>query len=157
MSSKFASDGIGSTDGQSDRTHWSVCLSKALLIPGLALTAATLQHSEVQAQSRFERRIQERIQKRRLQEDSKLTDTQKQQLFEARRNWALSSYDQRLALLNSGQSCLESAQTFDAGKSCRQKQQQARRQLLEQARQAMNSERQRLGLSPLRSVSPFGF
>ena len=157
MSSKFASDGIGSTDRQSDRTHWSVRLSKALLIPGLALTAATLQHSEVQAQSRFERRIQERIQKRRLQEESKLTDTQKQQLFEARRNWALSSYDQRLALLKSGQSCLENAQTFDAGKTCRQKQQQARRQLLEQARQDMDSESQRLGLSPLRSVSPFGF
>ena len=157
MSSKFASDGIGSTDRQSDRTHWSVRLSKALLIPCLALTAATLQHSEVQAQSRFERRIQERIQKHRLQEESKLTDTQKQQFFEARRNWALSSYDQRLALLKSGQTCLESAQTFDAGKTCRQKQQQARRQLLEQARYAMNGERQRLGLSPLRSISPFGF
>ena len=157
MSSKFASDGIGSTDGQSDRTHWSVRLRTALLIPCIALTAATLQHSEVQAQSRFERRIQERIEKHRLQEESKLTDTQKQQLFEARRNWALSSYDQRLSLLKSDQTCLESAQTFDAGKSCRQKQQQARRQLLEQARQAMNSERQRLGLSPLRSISPFGF
>ncbi len=157
MSSKFASDGIGSTDRQSDRTHWSVRLSKALLIPCIALTAATLQHSEVQAQSRFERHIQERIQKRRLQEESKLTDTQKQQLFEARRDWALSSYDQRLALLKSGQTCLENAQTFDAGKSCRQKQQQARRQLLVQAREVMNSERQRLGLSPLPSVSPFGF
>ena len=157
MSSKFASDGIGSTDRQSDRTHWSVRLSKALLMPCLALTAATLQHSEVQAQSRFERRIQERIEKHRLQEESKLTDTQKQQLFEARRNWAVSSYDQRLALLKSGQTCLESAQTFDAGKTCRQKQQQARRQLLEQARHAMNGERQRLGLSPLRSISPFGF
>ena len=157
MSSKFASDGIGSTDRQSDRTHWSVRLSKALLIPGLALTAATLQDSEVQAQSRFERRIQERIEKHRLQEESKLTDSQKQQLFEARRDWALSSYDQRLALLNSGQTCLESAQTFDAGKTCRQNKQPARRQLLEQARQDMNSERQRLGISPLRSVSPFGF
>ena len=157
MSSKFASDGIGSTDRQSDWTHWSVLLRTALLIPCIALTAATLQHSEVQAQSRFERRIQERIQKRRLQEEAKLTDTQKQQLFNARRNWALSSYDQRLALLKSGQSCLESAQTFDAGKTCREKQRQARRQLLEQARQAMDSERQRLGLSPLRSVSAFGF
>ena len=157
MSSKFASDGIGSTDRQTDWTKWSARLSRALLIPCIALTAATLQQSQVQAQSRFERRIQERIQKRRLQEESKLTDTQKQQLFEARRDWALSSYDQRLALLKSGQNCLESAQTFDAGKTCRQKQQQALQQLLEQSRQAMNSERQRLGLSPLRSVSPFGF
>ena len=144
-------------DRQADRTQWSVRLSRAFLIPCIALTAATLQHSEVQAQSRFERRIQERIQKLRLEEESKLTDTQKQQLFEARRDWALSSYDQRLALLKSGQNCLESAQTFDAGKTCRQKQQQALQQLLEQSRQAMNSERQRLGLSPLRSVSPFGF
>lgn len=157
MSSKFASDGIGSTDRQSDRTHWSVRVSTALLIPCFALTAASLHQSEVQAQSRFERRIQERIQQRRLQEESKLTDTQKQQLFEARRDWALNSYDQRLALLKSGQTCLERAQTFDAGKTCREKQRQARRQLLEQARQAMDSERQRLGLSPLRSVSSFGF
>ena len=157
MSSKFASDGIGSTDRQTDWTKWSARLSRALLIPCIALTAATLQQSQVQAQSRFEHRIQEGIQKRRLQEESKLTDTQKQQLFEARRDWALSSYDQRLALIKSGQNCLESAQTFDAGKTCRQKQQQALQQLLEQSRQAMNSERQRLGLSPLRSVSPFGF
>jgi hypothetical protein len=156
MSSKFASDGIGSTDRQSDRTHWSARLSTALLIPCTSLAAATLQQCEVQAQSRFERRIQERIQKRRLQEESNLTDTQKQQLFEARRDWALSTYDQRLALLKSGQTCLESAQTFDVGKTCREKQQQARRQLLEQSRQAMNSERQRLGLSPLRSLKPFG-
>ena len=110
-------------DRQADRTHWSVRLSRAFLIPCIALTAATLQHSEVQAQSRFERRIQERIEKRRLQQESKLTDTQKQQLFAARRDWALSRYDQRL----------------------------------DQAREAMNSERQRLGLSPLRSVSLFGF
>ena len=75
MSSKFASDGMGSTDRQADRTQWSVRLSRAFLIPCIALTAATLQHSEVQAQSRFERRIQERIQKRRLQDESKLTDT----------------------------------------------------------------------------------
>ena len=157
MSSKFASDGIGSTDRQTDWTKWSARLSRALLIPCIALTAATLQQSQVQAQSRFERRILERIQKRRLEEESKLADTQKQQLFEARRDWALSSYDQRLALHKSGQNCLESAKTFDAGKTCRQKQQHAFQQLLEQSSQAMNSERQRLGLSPLRSVSRFVF
>ena len=110
MSSKFASDGIGSTDRQTDRTKWSARLSRALLIPCIALTAATLQQSQVQAQSRFERRIQERIQKRRLQEESKLTDTQKQQLFEARRDWALSSYDQRLALLTFWQAAAKPGQ-----------------------------------------------
>ena len=110
-------------DRQADRTHWSVRVSTALLIPCFAFTAASPHQSEVQAQSRFKGRIQERIQKRLLQEESKLTDTQKQQLFEARRDWALSRYDQRL----------------------------------EQAREAMNSERQRLGVSPLRSVSLFGF
>ena len=112
MSSKFASDGIGSTDRQTDWTKWSTRLSRALLIPCIALTAATLQQSHVKAQSRFERRILERIQKRRLEEESKLTDTQKQQLFEARRDWALSSYDQRFAQLKSGQNCLESAKTL---------------------------------------------
>ena len=102
-------------------------------------------------------RLQERIQKRRLQDESKLTDHQKQQLFEARRNWSLSIDDQCLVLLKSGQGCLESAQTFDAGKSCRVNQQKSRRLLLEQSLQVMNIERQRLGLSPLRFVSPFVF
>ena len=82
--------------------------------------------------------------------EQKLTQSQKQQLFQARRSWGLRSYDQRLALLKSGQSCLERAQTPEAGKTCMKQQQQARRRLMEQGRQVVNAERRRLGLTPLR-------
>ena len=82
--------------------------------------------------------------------EQKLTQSQQQQLFQARRNWGLRSYDQRLALLKSGQSCLERAQTPEAGKTCMKQQQQARQRLMEQGRQVVNAERRRLGLKPLR-------
>ena len=67
------------------------------------------------------------------------------------------SYDKRLALLQSGQKCLKSDETIEEGKKCRSIQRQVGRQLLEQGRQVMSIERQRLGLSPLRSALPFGF
>ena len=81
--------------------------------------------------------------------ESNLTESQKMQLFQARRNWGLRSYDQRLALLKSGQSCLERAQNPEAGKTCMQQQKQARRRLMKQGREVMNAERRRLGLTPL--------
>ena len=81
--------------------------------------------------------------------DSNLTDSQKQQLFRARRNWALKSYDQRLALLRSGQSCLERAQTPEAGKACMQQQRETRRRLRLQGKRVMDAERRRLGLPAL--------
>ncbi|MAD08799.1 MAG: hypothetical protein CMP86_15470 [Gammaproteobacteria bacterium] len=112
---------------------------RALLIPCVALTAAALQHSGGFAEAAPGRRMAE----------SNLTDSQKQQLFQARRNWGLRSYDQRLAMLKSGQSCLKRAQTPEAGKSCMQKQKQARRRLRDQGRQVMNAELSRLGLQPV--------
>ena len=81
--------------------------------------------------------------------EPQLTQSQKQQLFQARRRWGLSSYDQRLALLKSGQSCLQRAQTPEAGKTCMKQQKQARRHLMKQGREVMNAERRRLGLTPL--------
>ena len=81
--------------------------------------------------------------------ESKLTESQKMQLFQARRNWGLRSYDQRLALLRSGRSCLDRAQTPEAGKACMQQQRQARRRLREEGRQVVNAERRRMGLKPL--------
>ena len=81
--------------------------------------------------------------------ESNLTDSQKQRLFEARRDYALRSYDKRFALLQSGKSCLERAQTPEAGKACMKQQRQARRRLMEQGRQVMNAERRRLGLPSL--------
>ena len=69
---------------------------RALLIPCVALTAAALQQSGGLAEAAPGRRMPE----------PQLTQSQKQQLFQARRRWGLSSYDQRLALLKSGQNCL---------------------------------------------------
>ena len=97
------------------------------------------------------------MQERRLQEETKLTANQKQQLFQVRREWLLSSYDQRLALLQSTQACLKDAQTFQDGKECRSKRRQAGRQLLKEGRQVVNAERQRLGLSLLPTDLPFSF
>ncbi|MAE37002.1 MAG: hypothetical protein CL968_04720, partial [Euryarchaeota archaeon] len=88
---------------------------------------------------------------RQLQEEAKLTENQKQQLFQVRRDWLLSSYEQRLALFQSTQACLKDAQTFQDGQKCRSKRRQAGRQLLEEGRQVINTERQRLDLSPLQS------
>ena len=128
-----------------------------LLFPCLALSAIALNQSEGQAQSFLQRRIQKRMQERRLPEEAKLTERQKQQLFQVRRDWLLSSYDQRLALLQSTQDCLKHARTFQDGKECRSKRRQAGRQLLEEGLQAMNAKRRRLGLSPLQLGLPFSF
>ena len=128
-----------------------------LLFPCLALSAIALNQSEGQAQSFLQRRIQKRMQERRLPEEAKLTERQKQQLFQVRRDWLLSSYDQRLALLQSTQDCLKHARTFQDGKECRSKRRQAGRQLLEEGLQVMNAERQRLGLAPLQLGLPFSF
>ena len=113
---------------------------RVLLIPCVAFTAAALQQSGGFAEAAPGRRMFE----------SNLSDSQKQQLFQARRNWRLRSYEQRLALLKAGKSCLESAQTAEAGRACNQQQRRARRRLMEQERQVMNAERSRLGLTPLR-------
>ena len=161
MRKQLGSDGLGRIDSHSPRTFSPARLSGILLAPCLALSAITLHQSEGQAQSFLQRRIQERMQERmqerRLQEEPKLTESQKQQLFQVRRDWFLSSYEQRLALFQSTQACLKDAQTFQDGKECRSKRRQAGRQLLEEGRQVMNAERQRLGLSPLPTGLPLSF
>ena len=111
----------------------------ALLIPCVALAAAALQQIGGLAEAAPGRRMPE----------SQLTQSQRQQLFQARRNWRLRSYDQRLALLKNGQSCLERAQTPQAAQDCMKQQKQARRRLLKQGREVMNAERRRLGLPAL--------
>ena len=157
MRKQLGSDGLGATDSHSPRTFSPARLSGMLLVPCIALSAIALNQSEGQAQSFLQRRIQERMQERRLQEEAKLTESQKQQLFQVRREWLLSSHDQRLALLQSTQACLKDAQTFQDGKECRSKRRQAGRQLLKEGRQVVNAERQRLGLSPLPTDLPFSF
>ena len=157
MLKRFVSDGFGTTESHSPRTFSLARLSGMLLIPCLALSAIALHQSEGQAQSFLQRRIQRRMQERQLQEEAKLTESQKQQLFQVRRDWFLSSYEQRLALFQSTQACLKDAQTFQDGKECRSKRRQAGRQLLEEGRKVMNAERQRLGLSPLPTGLPLSF
>ena len=157
MHKQLGSDGLGRTDSHSPCRFPPARLSDILLIPCLALSVFTLHQGEGQAQSFLQRRVQQRMQERRAQEEAKLTESQKQQLFQVRRDWLLSSYDQRLALLQSAQACLKDAQTFQDGKECRSKRRQAGRQLLKEGRQVVNAERQRLGLSSLPTDLPFSF
>ena len=112
---------------------------RVLLIPCVAFTAAALQQSGGFAEAAPGRRMPK----------SNLTDSQKQRLFEARRDYALRSYDKRFALLKSGRSCLERAQTPEDGKACMKQQRQARRRLRLQGKQVMDAERRRLGLPAL--------
>jgi hypothetical protein len=76
------------------------------------------------------------------------TDAHKQQLFEVRRRWALSSIDQQKALLAAKQRCIQSANTIDAFRVCKQEQRQGKREMFREARAAITAERQRLGLPP---------
>ena len=74
MRKQFGSDGLGTTESHSPRTFSPARLSGILLVPCLALSAIALYQSEGQAQSFLQRRIQERMQELRLQEEAKLTE-----------------------------------------------------------------------------------
>ena len=112
--------------------HWK----RYLVIPCAAFAAAALHPASGWAESPMKSRAAR----------STLTDAQKQQLFEARRRWELSSFDQQKALLAAKQRCLQSAKTIDAFQVCKQEQRQGRRELFKEARAAMTAERERLGL-----------
>ena len=114
--------------------HWK----RYLVIPCAAFAAAALHPATGWAESPIKSRAA------RLT----LTDAQKQQLFQARRRWELSSFDQQKALLAAKQRCIQSANTIDAFRVCKQEQRQGRRALFKEARAAMTAERQRLGLPP---------
>ena len=108
------------------------------LISCAAFTASSLQAWSAQVEARD-------ISGERLA----LTQAQKQALFKARRDWELSSYPQRLALLKNQQRCVKDASSLDAYRSCKHRQHQARRALLKQGRKQINRERERLGLLPM--------
>ena len=114
--------------------HWQ----RYLLIPCAAFTAAALHPATGWAESLTNSPASR----------STLTNAQKQQLFEARSRWELSSMNQQKALLAAKQRCVQSANTIDAFRLCKQEQRQGRRKLYQEARAAMNVERQRLGLPP---------
>ena len=109
-----------------------------LVIPCAAFAAAALHPATGWADSPMQSRAAQ----------STPTDAHKQQLFEVRRRWALSSIDQQKALLAAKQRCIQSANTIDAFRVCKQEQRQGKRELFREARAAMTAERQRLGLPP---------
>ena len=109
-----------------------------LVIPCAAFAAAALHPATGWAKSPMQSRAAQ----------STLTDAQKQQLFEVRRRWELSNIDQQKALLAAKQRCIQSANTIDAFRVCKQEQRQGKRELFREARAAMTAERQRLGLPP---------
>ena len=109
-----------------------------LVIPCAAFAAAALHPATGWAESPMQSRAAQ----------STLTDAQKQQLFEVRRRWELSNIDQQKALLAAKQRCIQSANTIDAFRVCKQEQRQGKRELFREARAAMTAERQRLGLPP---------
>ena len=109
-----------------------------LVIPCAAFAAAALHPATGWAESPMQSRAAQ----------STPTDAQKQQLFEVRRRWALSSIDQQKALLAAKQRCIQSANTIDAFRVCKQEQRQGKREMFREARAATTAERQRLGLPP---------
>ena len=109
-----------------------------LVIPCAAFAAAALHPATGWAESPMQSRAAQ----------STLTDAQKQQLFEVRRRWELSNIDQQKALLAAKQRCIQSANTIDAFRVCKQEQRQGKREMFREARAAMTAERQRLGLPP---------
>jgi hypothetical protein len=116
-----------------------------LVIPCAAFAAAALHPATGWAESPMQARAAQ----------STLTDAQKQQLFEVRRRWELSNIDQQKALLAAKQRCIQSANTIDAFRVCKQEQRQGKRELFREARAAMTAERQRLGLPPRRERRRF--
>lgn len=116
---------------------------RALLIPCAALAAAAIQPGLSLADPEPGRRMGGRG------PETSLTDSQKQQLFQARRAWELRSYDQRLAMFRKGQSCLQGATTLEGYRGCKQEQRRAWRALQAQGREVMNAERSKLGLPPM--------
>ena len=108
----------------------------ALLIPCAALAAASLHADSGQAGPRHHRMHEP-------------TPAQQQALFKVLRDWELSSYPQRLALLKNRQLCLKNASTITAYRSCLHQSDQARKALKRDGRKLINGERKRLGLAPL--------
>ena len=112
---------------------------RLLLIPSVALVAtAGMQLSDAKAGRGPSHGHQEQ-----------LSDSQKQQLFETRKAFNLSSYNNRLAILKDANQCVRAAKNPQAYKSCVQQQRQSARALFQQGRQQMNAKLASMGLEPL--------
>ena len=82
---------------------------------------------------------------------AKLSEAQQQKLFEARKEWELSSADNRIAIINASQNCIDAAQTPEAFRNCKQKGRQSYRALKEQRRKKINATLKNMGLEPMQS------
>jgi len=112
---------------------------RLLLIPSVALVAtAGMQLSEAKAEKGAHD-----------SQRPQLSDSQKQQLFETRKAFAISSYSKRLAILKDAHQCVRAAKTPQAYQGCIKQQRQSARALLQQGREQMNAKLTSMGLEPL--------
>ena len=150
----------GSEEIRTNRTSLARLTSEKKPMHTQSTESCAVQPNNAQAQSLFERRFQQRLEKRiekRRGEEAKLSNSQREHLFQTRRHWMISTYDKRLALLQTGQDCLQNSSRFAEGEDCRTQQQRAWRHTFEQRQKTINSVRERLGLSPLRFALELGF
>ena len=75
-----------------------------------------------------------------------VSPAQAEVLFQARKTWFKSSYQRRLDLLQSHQSCIDVASSTDEFKTCRKDNKKARKSLKQDYRAHMNKVRNQLGL-----------
>ena len=77
---------------------------------------------------------------------NRLSATQRDQLFRARRSWKQNSFDRRVGILRSELSCLNRARDADAFRVCQQDKTRARRELRADYLAEINPVRIRVGL-----------
>ena len=80
------------------------------------------------------------------QKSPKRTPAQEQALVEAHKNWFQKTYNQRLALMQSSQRCVDAAESSRALKDCRKQKKQARKSLQQDRRAYLNQVREDVGL-----------
>ena len=124
----------------------SLILQRWLLPPAVAALALALQVGASKAQT------DPSPQKspeggRRMEQIQKLTDSQKRELFNARRSIGLRTYPAQIAILQKGERCLTTARDLQALMVCRQEESATRRELLGRNREEMRSAYTRLGLT----------
>jgi hypothetical protein len=117
----------------------SLTLQRWLLPPVAAALAMALQVGASQAQTNPSPQppAQERV---------KLTENQKQELFKARRGWALRDNAARMAVLQQSDRCVQAATDLEALRRCLGDERMANRRLMETTRNDATALAQRLGI-----------
>ena len=117
----------------------SLTLQRWLLPPVAAALAMALQMgaSQAQTQPSAQPPTQERV---------KLTESQKQELFKARRGWALRDNAARMAILQKSDRCVQAATDLETLRRCLGDERMANRRLMETTRNDATALAQRLGI-----------